>query len=78
MPRGTGQSFAVPRVAVMILNYNGSRWLHTCLNSVLKSTYPNYDVYLIDNRSTDGSVEFVRRAFPTVQVIEYADESRLS
>jgi len=56
----------------MILNYNGSRWLHTCLTSVLKSTYPNYDVYLIDNGSTDGSVEFVRRAFPSVRVIAYA------
>jgi GT2 family glycosyltransferase len=56
-------------VAVIILNYNGLRWLDKCLSSVLKSTYPNYDVYLIDNRSTDGSVEFVRRAFPTVRVI---------
>jgi GT2 family glycosyltransferase len=71
MPRPSGRHSRAPEVAVMVLNYNGVRWLNTCVTSVLKSTYPNYRVYLIDNGSTDGSVEFVRRAFPTVQVINF-------
>ncbi len=71
MPGRTGKGFTAPRVAVMILNYNGLRWLDTCLRSVLKSTYPSYDVYLIDNGSTDRSLEFVRRAFPSVRVIAH-------
>ncbi len=53
----------------MILNYNGLSWLGNCLTSVLKSSYAGFVVYLIDNGSTDRSVEFVRRAFPTVKVI---------
>ena len=53
----------------MILNYNGVSWLGNCLTSVLKSSYTDFVVYLIDNGSTDRSVEFVRRAFPTVKVI---------
>ena len=50
---------ALPRVAVMILNFNGLRWLETCLPSVVKSTYKNADYYVIDNGSADGSVDFV-------------------
>ena len=71
MPRRAGGDSIPPKVAVMILNYNGVGWLDKCLRSVLNSTYPNYDVYLIDNGSTDGSVEFVRKTFPTVRVIAY-------
>ena len=57
------------KVAIMILNYNGLHWLANCLRSVLKSSYSDFSVYLIDNGSTDGSVEFVRRTFPTVKLI---------
>jgi GT2 family glycosyltransferase len=71
MPRSTRGGSGSPRVAVIILNYNGLRWLRTCLTSVLKSTYPNYDVYFVDNGSTDDSVGFVCRTFPSVQVTSY-------
>ena len=53
----------------MILSYNTLGWLSNCLTSVLRSAYSDFSVYLIDNGSSDGSVEFVRRAFPTVRLI---------
>lgn len=59
-----------PKVAILIINYNGLRWLPRCLSTVAKTKYPNYEVYLIDNASVDGSVEFVRRKFPTVKIIQ--------
>jgi hypothetical protein len=59
-----------PKVAILIINYNGLRWLPRCLSTVAKTKYPNYQVYLIDNASVDGSVEFVRRKFPTVRIIQ--------
>jgi GT2 family glycosyltransferase len=59
-----------PKVAILVLNYNGIKWLPRCLSSVAKTSYANYEVYLIDNASTDRSVEFVHRDFPSVRVIQ--------
>jgi len=52
-----------PKVSIVILNYNGKHFLKDCLDSVFKQTYKNYDVILVDNGSTDGSVEFIREAW---------------
>jgi GT2 family glycosyltransferase len=59
-----------PKVALLVLNYNGIKWLPRCLSSVAKTKYGNYEIYLIDNASTDGSIEFVHRNFPSVRVIQ--------
>jgi len=60
-----------PKVAVLILNYNGKHFLDVCLGSLRKQTYKNYDVYVIDNGSTDGSVEYVKERFSWVKVIDF-------
>lgn len=60
-----------PRVAVLILNFNGIDWLKTCLPSVIHSKYPNFTLYVIDNGSIDGSQDFVRTRFPTVRLISF-------
>jgi GT2 family glycosyltransferase len=57
------------KVAVVIVNLNGVRYLERCLSTVLSQTYPNFDVLLVDNGSTDSSVALVRKRFPEVQVI---------
>lgn len=59
-----------PYVIVLILSYNGRNLLKTCLPSVLGMDYPNCDVVVIDNGSTDGTREFLREEHPEVQVIE--------
>lgn len=59
-----------PKVAVLVLNYNGKHFLKVCLESLRKQTYKNYDVYVIDNGSTDGSVEYVKEHFSWVEVID--------
>lgn len=53
---------AVP-VTVVIVNWNGRDHLETCLGSVLAQDVPGVEVVLIDNGSTDGSVDFVRERF---------------
>lgn len=58
-----------PTASVIILNWNGRRFLESCLSSVLRQTYRDYEVVLLDNGSNDGSVEFVRERFPEVRVI---------
>lgn len=49
--------------SVVVLNFNGKKFLCKCLDSVLKSDYPNFEVIFVDNASTDGSAEFVRSNF---------------
>lgn len=58
-----------PKVNVIIVNYNGKSDLEVCLNSVLNQTYPNYDITIVDNNSTDGGVEYIKSHFPQVKVI---------
>jgi len=60
-----------PKVTIMILNYNGLRWLPNCLSSVARTDYSNLDVCLVDNGSVDGSLEYVRKNFPSVKVIQH-------
>ena len=58
-----------PLVSVIVLNYNGRKWLDACCQSLLATRYPNFRVLLVDNGSTDESVEFVRASFPSIDVI---------
>jgi GT2 family glycosyltransferase len=62
-----------PKVAVLVLNYNGKHHLFECFSSLKEQTYKNYDVYLLDNRSVDGSVEYTKRIFPWVKIISFKD-----
>jgi GT2 family glycosyltransferase len=57
-------------VAAIILNWNGMPLLLSCLGRILASDYPNLVVFLVDNGSTDGSVEEVRACFPKVGLLE--------
>lgn len=48
-----------PKVAVVILNYNGRKYLEQFLPSVLASLYNNMELYVADNGSSDDSIEFL-------------------
>lgn len=52
-----------PRVFIIILNYNGKDVLKNCLASVFKLDFPNLEVVVVDNNSTDGSLEFAKANF---------------
>ena len=58
-----------PKVSVIILNWNGRRYLDDCLTSLQAQTYTDFEVILVDNGSTDGSVEWVAEHFPQVRMI---------
>jgi GT2 family glycosyltransferase len=59
-----------PLVYVIILNYNGQKYLEACLSSINAQTYENYKVILCDNNSSDSSVDYVRNTFPSIFVLE--------
>lgn len=52
-----------PRVSIIILNYNGMRFVDKCLVSVLNSNYPDFEIVFVDNASSDGSIEYVKEKF---------------
>lgn len=58
-----------PKVSVVILNWNGKPYLEKFLPSVLSSGYPNLEIVVADNASTDDSVEFVKSHFPEILVL---------
>lgn len=58
-----------PAVAIVILNYNGKKFLEQFLPSVLASTYAYYQVYVADNGSTDGSLAYLQTNYPAVKQI---------
>ena len=57
-------------VSVIIVNWNGRDWLQACLESIKSQTYPSIEIILVDNASTDGSLDFVRRHHPEASVVE--------
>ena len=58
-----------PLVAIVILNWNGRHFLEKFLPSVVASAYENLSVIVADNASTDDSVSFLKKNYPSVRII---------
>jgi GT2 family glycosyltransferase len=56
-------------IGIMVLNYNGKQWLSPLFESIRRNGYPGIRIYLVDNGSTDGSVEATLRDHPDVTVM---------
>ena len=61
---------SLPLISIIIVNWNGMRFLEKCLSSVDSQTYRLFEVIFVDNGSEDGSLEFVRSNFPETIIIE--------
>jgi len=60
-----------PRVAIIILNWNKKNDLLTLLSILKDINYRMFDIFVVDNGSTDGSVEAVKKEYPHVVLIEH-------
>ncbi|MBR4794142.1 MAG: glycosyltransferase family 2 protein [Bacteroidaceae bacterium] len=58
----------MPAVSVIIVSYKVRYYIEQCLNSVLRSV-PDAQILVVDNKSDDGSVEYLRERFPRAEVI---------
>ena len=58
-----------PKIAVVILNWNGRKFLQEFLPSVEKTTYANMELVIADNGSTDDSLDFISQQYPKIRVI---------
>jgi GT2 family glycosyltransferase len=60
-------------VTIAIINYNTKGWLDSCLESIVKAPpLAGFEIMVVDNGSSDGSVEHIKSRFPAVQVLENA------
>lgn len=58
-----------PLISVIIINYNGKSYLEKCLKSLSKINYSNIETILVDNNSSDSSLEFVKKNYPDIVVL---------
>lgn len=60
-----------PKVSIIIPNYNGKRFLKDCISSIQGVRYPRkkYEIILVDNGSSDSSIDYVRANFPSVKIL---------
>ena len=56
-------------VSVVLVNYNGARFVAALFDSLARQTYGALEVWLLDNGSTDGSVELIEERYPWVRVV---------
>ena len=59
-----------PLVSIIILNYNAGELLLNCVDSLKKSTYPNLEILVVDNISSDDSQKKCKERFPDIKLIQ--------
>lgn len=52
-----------PEVSIIVVNFNGKRYLFRCIASILKNEYKNYEIIVVDNGSSDGSILTIKDRF---------------
>lgn len=52
-----------PLVSIIIVNYNGAKYLKDCLTSIFHNNYSNFEIIIADNASTDNSLSLIKKSF---------------
>jgi GT2 family glycosyltransferase len=61
---------SMSKISVIIITYNGKLLLEKCLESLFKVNYDNFEVILVDNNSTDETIDFITKNYPSVILIK--------
>lgn len=67
-----------PLVFIILVNWNGKDDTLECLASLHQQTYPNRRILVVDNGSTDGSVEAIRAQYPEVTILALSENRRFA
>lgn len=57
------------KVAIILVNYNGKEYLNECIRSLKNISYDNYEIIVVDNKSTDDSIKLLKKEFDDVKII---------
>lgn len=55
-------------VSIIIVNFNGQKWLKKCFDSLLSQTYKNFEIIFVDNNSSDDSIEFLEKNYKDIRI----------
>ncbi len=58
------------KICIIVLNWNNAKDTIECLSSLQKITYPNFTILVVDNGSTDTSIECISQAFPHIPILK--------
>jgi len=58
-----------PKIGIIIVNWNGKKFLKNCLDSLQNQTYKEFQIYFVDNGSTDGSLDFIKQNYAQIKTI---------
>lgn len=61
----------MPKVSIVIPNYNGEAYLEECLKSLKEQMFKDFEVIMVDNGSTDQSTACAKRIYPEIKIIEF-------
>ncbi|MBR1420275.1 MAG: glycosyltransferase family 2 protein [Selenomonadaceae bacterium] len=65
-----------PKISIVIPLYNTRKYIATCIDSILAQTFTDFELIVIDDRSTDGSLEIVQRySDPRVKIFQQIQNS---
>jgi GT2 family glycosyltransferase len=64
-----------PVVSVIIVNWNGRSWLETCLPALAAQTFTEFETIIVDNGSTDNSLDWLAENWPRVRVLALEENS---
>jgi GT2 family glycosyltransferase len=65
-------------VSVIIPNWNGKKFLPGCLDSLISQKYSHVEIIVVDNGSTDGSIELIEQKYPSVRSIHFSTNTGFS
>ena len=57
------------RVTIVIPNYNGKHFMKPCLESLDRQTCKDFEIIVVDNASSDGSIEYMKETYPDIHCI---------
>ncbi len=62
-----------PSASIVVVSYNTSAYIAECIDSLLALDYPDVEIIVVDNASTDGSVDLIKRRYPQVELVELSE-----
>lgn len=58
-----------PLISIIIVTYNGILYVSECLDSIICQTYKNFEIVVVDNSSSDGTIELIETQYPQVKLV---------
>ncbi len=63
------------KVSIIIPNYNGEQYLSDCLNALKKQTFKEFEVIMVDNGSSDNSIETARKLYEGIGIVALSENT---